>query len=1035
MLEKLTFLLILLCLCAGANAAPPIEIAGSKVYKLWQFSRSAEGWRPDHNVGPFSIKDGILTFTNTGTDPWIINAEIGGADTSKYGFFGIRMRSSVPGTNQVFFATDESPLAESTSLSFPVRGDGQWHFYEVNLSKLKTWRGKLDVIRIDTVNGGSEVGARIDIDWIALYQPPARLEFGRPEMECTWDGRGRRVTIPIRNTGGMATPESTVITVNETKQELIPILPGDTRTASSEVKLDPKGYVARISSESKLVSEFRLMPDGPQEPRQYYVADSMCIRLYEQVAADGKKRVYGANASIDGGDIVVPGEITSFGTLVYRGNNGALYYLELFPETVSVEGGVQDIVRLSGRHKLQSGTASVQWLISESRVQNPDNPDQVLGAQHNVTCTLSSDTPVQVLRFEGPRLWIDYRTQHALFPGLQYLEANEPYTATQFIGPKLADQHIPHPYKIAVPLMAIETKDGVVGVSWDPLREWAPGERLPSAQFEPDKGLMTLFAPSIPDYVDENHDYATTPYTLKPGEKMTLKMTFFSEAGKKITDVIPDYLKSHPLKRTAGAAEAEKIVETCFKAYAGTLYSPKDKGWKNHFGLHQTYSPNPGFAAKIIAESLRTGNPELARKVDLDPSAQLAQYTGTTLDWFSAGAKARVDTAIARQSPDGGFGYQIDDEMRKKVKELAAELGGVDTDTLGAIGETNSGLIARELGAILDCAVRTGGRKYIIPALKGLDKLNSFTVPRGAQTWEVHAHAPDVFAAGLAIDCNIAGYHLTGDEKYLDHATFWAKTGLPFIYTWVPPLDPVPAAVLHFDDNGEGPNPVMSKPSLFYSETKRRITPGATIAVMGSSFYFVNWFGAPVQWCGLEWAGSVQALMKLRPDPILQSAADAVFVSGAQQQFDKGWAAGTYPDSWTLATNIASTAFIAPDTILTYAYGILGEKNPASVSTARFNTPKGNACLNSYAVIESFHYDPSSRTLTSRLKHFAGQDVYSCITNSDSPATVSVDGIEMTRVDDLRSARSGWSYDAENRALHVKYRAKDRLARLEINWQ
>ena len=1022
MLARLTVVFVALCVSAAAQTPP--EVADCKVFKVWQFTNSAEGWRPDNNVGPFSIKSGVLSFTNTGPDPWIINASLGAPDCSKYGRLGIKMRSSVGGSNQVYFATDKSKLGEGAVATCSVRGDGKFHFYEIDLSQLRTWTGKLAVLRIDPVNGGFEVGAKVDIDWIALYQAPARIMLGRPEVKVAGVGPGRSLILSISNTGGKPTPPDMVVTANEARQKIRPIRPGETRRVALEVANSLKGYAAKARAGGKTLFEVNLMSRDTRHRVEWDLQGLGWIALDESTGAAGvKPKVTAAGAYIDSGDIAVPCALRPLATLVYRDSHGTLHYDEIVPDpySISIKGAA---ATFRGTHKLAHGTATARWMVNARKTGTT-------GATWEVTTQLSADAPVEVLRFEGPRLWIGPDWNHALFPGLHYLEADEPYSAVEFIGPKLADQHIPHPYKVTMPVMALETNFGVAGMSWDPLQEWAPGHALPCAQFEPNEGL-TIFAPSIPDYVDENHDYAKAPYTLRPGEKMTLKMSFFACPGRKITDVIPDYFAAHGLPKSPPiAGGVEGAIDTCFKAYAGTLYSKEDNGWKSHFGLHLPYTPNPVYASLVLAESLRKSKPELARKCNIDPNAQLSQYIGTSLDWFADGASGGADAVIARQSPDGGFPYSITEEMTKRIQEFKL-MSGVDATTLGTVGETNSGLIARELGGILDYAMRTGEKKYVDAGLLGLAKLNSFTVPRGAQTWEVHAHAPDVYAAALCVNANIAGYHLTRDEKYLDRAKFWARTGLPFVYSWVPPISQVPEAVLHFDENGEGKNPVLAKPGEFYTDTRRQINPGSTIAVLGTSFYVANWFGTPVQWCGLVWANSVRAYTKLRPDPALDAVADSVFASATQQQFDKGFAAGTYPDSWNLVGNVANTAFIAPDSIISYAYCLIGEKTPAGVSTESFSTPSGVARLNTFASIEQL--TGGAGAIEAKLKFYADQDVYACFAPVASPKSVSVDGSALAAASDLRAAASGYYYDAGKQALHVKYRVPSRTAALAVNW-
>ena len=1021
-LKRTAVALVLLLLAASLRADSerisrplPPEIADCKVYRIWQFANSPEGWRPDHNVGAFSVKNGILSFTNTGSDPWILITDLGAPDTSRYGRVGIKMRSSARGSNQVYFATDKSNMGESGAAASSARGDGKFHFYEIDLSQLASWTGKLTTLRIDPVNGGWEIGAKVDIYWIALYQTPAKITLGRPKVYLDKYGVVR-VDMLLRNTGGEQTSPDMTVSVNGDRQMVEPIRPREARTITLQGDTT-RNIIVKGQARGKTLFVADLAPTWTTVGRGWSVANIH----FEGPDGRVSRAIISSNEPPLWPSRLPEGEFRPLATLVYRDGDGILHYDELTADaqTMEIKGYT---ATFSGKHKLAAGSATIKWTFAL--------PGKSSGGE--IGCELTADKPVEVLRFEGPRLQAFGDKTHALFPGLQYLEANEPYTASAFIGSKLADQHIPHPYKIAVPVMAVETKDGIIGLSWDPLQEWVPGHALPSAQFEPDRQLMTIFAPSIPEYVDENQDYARTPYTLLPGKKLTLKMSFFVDPGKKITDVIPDYFAAHGLPKAPPIAGGiEGTIETCFKAYTQSLYSKEAKGWKNHFGLGQSYSPNPNYASLILAESFRKSKPELARGCGIDPNAQLAQYTGIPLDWFTDGARAGADAAIARQSPDGGFPYTITEDMSKRILEFKP-MSGVDATTLGTVGETNSGLIARELGGILDYAVRTGEKKYVDAGLLGLSKLNTFTVPRGAQTWEVHAHAPDVYAAALCVNVNIAGYHLTRDDKYLDYARFWAQTGLPFVYSWAVPISDVPDAVLHFDENGEGKNPILDKSGAFYSDTRRYINPGATIAVFGSSFYFVNWFGTPVQWCGLVWANSVRAYTKLRPDPVLQAVADSVFASATQQQFDKGFAAGTYPDSWNLASNTASTAFIAPDSIISYAYSLIGEKTPSGVSTESFRTPSGVARLNTFASIERVTCGPSG--LAAALKFYGNQDVYACLAPVDSPTSVKVAGKSLAAAADLRTAASGFYYDSAARALHVKYRVPSRTTELSVKW-
>lgn len=420
----------------------------------------------------------------------------------------------------------------------------------------------------------------------------------------------------------------------------------------------------------------------------------------------------------------------------------------------------------------------------------------------------------------------------------------------------------------------------------------------------------------------------------------------------------------------------------------------------------------------------------MAEKCKILPSAQLSQYTGTSMDWFNEGRRTQISSIIARQASDGGFPYQESDEVKKKIKDYAPK--GFESAGLGKAGATNSGLIAKEINGILSYALQTGDMKAIDAGIMGLHKMNEFTVPRGAQGWEVHVHAPDVYAAGLSVDANIMGYQLTGNEEYLQKARFWAYSGIPFVYDWVPPIDPTPASIWHFDKQGEGSGLVTAKPSEFFNNVKRYINPGATIAVFGSTFYIGGWYGNPVQWCGLSWSNAVRRYLRLRPDPTLKAVVDNVFASASQQQNEKGFLAGTYTDSWNLLTNTTSPVCITPDLIIEHAYYLIDEKRPFEIQSVGFNANNRRSFLSTFAIIEGS--DASDGSVNATLKFYPNQDVYSCISNTGDPKSVLVDGRALSSVDDLHNSANGYYFDSRNKALHIKYRSSQRTANLDVKW-
>ncbi|MDO8587247.1 MAG: hypothetical protein Q7T82_09425 [Armatimonadota bacterium] len=1014
--------------CAGAV---PRELAGCKIIKLWHFDSGAQGWQPDHNVSRFTPKNGILSFRNTGFDPWIINRNPGIADASKCSFIGIKMRSSVTGANQLYFGTRESPiLSERQEADCGVLGDGQFHLYELNLGRLKTWKGKITQLRFDIANGGLEKGAKIDVDWIALYQIPPRISLGRPEITRDKTG-GRHLVLTMVNDGGERQKPGIFVRANGVAQKCDAVLPGRMAKVGLSIGRRTVAPTAIATFAGKTVFTVGVQPEQVPSRRDKVIRGDFAELAFRGGESPSSAALSG---TIDGKRFPA-GVFHPLATLVYRDKANALHYLELKADTISVAG---DTAVLKARRSVNGGVARLTWTFRLPKGSH----------EGTMSCALTCGAPIDVLRFEGPRLLAGEGSfgsskTHALFPGLEYLEKDEPSSSPAFTGPKFADRRIPHPYKITTPVMAVESGGMVVGLSWDPMTNWARGRTLPCAQFEsPNKSagarnhLMTLFAPSIPAYVDENSELAKWPFDLRPGRSMNLSARFFARRGS-ITDVVPYHLAARGVPKAPPLPHGlEGTVGVCFKGFTESLYSPEKNGWRTIFGFHESPVFRADVAARILAESLRKGDPSIAAKCKIAPDTQLSQFTGSTLDWFSEGSKNAMRAVIAQQAADGGFPYTITDEMREKVKPGAASVG-LDSSTLGRVGVTNSGLIAEKINQILQYALSRGDKECADAGLKGLARLNEFTVPRGAQTWEVHADAPDIFAAALAVDCNIAGYHLTGDLAYLEQARFWAYTGIPFVYTWVPPVNPKVNSVVHYDANGEGKSFVLADASEFYHNVERRVTPGATIPVFGTSFYVVKWFGSPVQWCGLVWAQSVRHYLRLKPDPLLASVADAVFASGAQQQMDRGFLAGSYTDVWGIEPIFNSPVFLGPNAICDYAYTLLDEKPAPGIDSFGFGIEGHRACLSSYGLIGGIGFGGSGSGYRGQatLKYYPGQDLYSCLVPVRKPEAVAADGVALAESTDLRNAPSGYYYDEANKALHIKHHPANRISALTMDWR
>jgi hypothetical protein len=235
---------------------------------------------------------------------------------------------------------------------------------------------------------------------------------------------------------------------------------------------------------------------------------------------------------------------------------------------------------------------------------------------------------------------------------------------------------------------------------------------------------------------------------------------------------------------------------------------------------------------------------------------------------------------IASQKPDGSWVYQ--GQYRK-----------------GHFEDTASGHCARPAATLLDFAWQTGDKAALDAGLKALDYMKRFTVPRGAQTWELSLHTPDILASAYLVHAYVRGFQLTSRRDYLAEARRWALSGVPFVYLW------------------------SRYPIMMY----------ATVPVYGATNWRApNWMGLPVQWCGGVYA---YALTLLAPhDKTLDWAqlARGILVSGEQQEAPEGRYVGCLPDSLDLAAQRRQGPFINPCGLMSLRLALDGELDSLAVA-------------------------------------------------------------------------------------------------------
>jgi hypothetical protein len=206
-----------------------------------------------------------------------------------------------------------------------------------------------------------------------------------------------------------------------------------------------------------------------------------------------------------------------------------------------------------------------------------------------------------------------------------------------------------------------------------------------------------------------------------------------------------------------------------------------------------------------------------------------------------------------------------------------------------------NGMTGEALAAVLEAAAVTGDpelRSEGLRLLRLADRAYADTAPRGAQTWEVPLHTPDILAAAHLVKGFTLGWELSGEPRMLEAARYWAWTGVPFVYL-TPPAEGLTVGLY------------------------------ATIAVYGATNWEAPvWMGMPVQWCGLVYADALYRLARQDADGPWRRIADGIVASGIQQTWplpgEAGFNAarqGLLPDSFSLRAQIRNDVAINPATL------------------------------------------------------------------------------------------------------------------------
>ncbi|MBI5394204.1 MAG: hypothetical protein HZA91_02790, partial [Verrucomicrobia bacterium] len=542
--------------------------------------------------------------------------------------------------------------------------------------------------------------------------------------------------------------------------------------------------------------------------------------------------------------------------------------------------------------------------------------------------TLTAAAPRKLLAFDGPMLYAGegngcIAKTDALFPGLEWLVGGEESSSALDFAPDHPDRvrYVPHPAKVTIPLMAVRSAAGAVGLLWRDAMGQQPVFASPD-NFEHRNGhLMGLMLPTVADGLPENARECIEPVAMPAGAARAIEAEIFVQRDAPDALAAMDlWFKRNGVPEPMPIPRGSYIAEVAFstRAYMQTLWDEEGQGWWPYRGgpaLNNKVAPRPDFCFDLLMASrlLPESKPELSAKClgranRIAEKAGFAPHTGDDLQFASGNAFTGVESlaqaaasAMSSQRDDGSWRFDADRKDEGVFK-------GYDYHELGADDAAELGTCARNAYTALRLARITGDGEALAAGLRALRFMQRFTVPRAAQVWEVPVHSPDILAASDAIEACLEAWWLTGDAAHLAQARRWARAGLPFVYQWNPP----------------------DKPWLRH----------ASIAVFGASWMKWSWIGRPVQWNGLRYAN---ALLKLTPHDTgfpWQRVAEGILRSAMYQQSTDEKDIALWPDSVGAIDGKKSGWIFAPRHILTGVYRLLGhDEEPSTLIMRRGAMP------------------------------------------------------------------------------------------------
>ncbi len=982
----------------------PLNVMARSYFWKFRGEEDLKGWIMTHGLAHAEITEEGLTTKVTGFDPYLHSPEVEVIGERQR---RILLRLRVEGNAsalKIYWVTRDSPKwNEDKTMEIPIKADGEFHEYEIDIGEHPLWRGIITRFRLD-LEPPDCYGTKLTISYVKIpvLGPEIKIKricFSKPIIRVNEEFE---LLAKVCNTGGEAADVKLEIKVDPglivkggKEAVLRDLRPGQHESFSWKLEADEPGiHVIEIKASTKGSERLHRMKfpvfsrTSPDELAPSIEEGVSLIQNGDIVMRVRDYALYFVKNDFGYGPVIVMlkgdahwepvAAFPSHASLnrVLKGNLTEEVYvipndMEIEEKEVVFHYTDLDLDGTKWRFKLR-------WMITNGSIR---------GEVSVKTIGTGWVSRFSITMYAG-ELGFGPLKDEALFPGLEWLVRGERSSNTLDIAEPFNIRSAPHPLKVTIPLMAIREDDKLIALLWDPHYSWDGRHDMISPEFaspnwieRQDNHLLRLFVPTVPEWVRENEDEAFKPYELGPNGSLNISFLVYAARSNTVLDAVKEWIRAYGLPEPSMPRTLRAELRLSMEAYLKSLWSP-GRGWSHASGWSPR--PFPGYALLLLLTSYIEDDLSLRRAlVDrFNEALELALKSGGA-GYLASGEgchipgwqlpfhvghleeglnqlRSYVYKIIDAQGDDGEWGFQPNERTRE----------------LGKAGAREIGLTATMAAEVLRWARIAGDEIALKAGLKALKAMERYTVPRGAQTWEIPIHTPDILASAKALEAYLEGYMATGNEEYLRRARYWAYTGLPFVYLWSTPG-----------------RPVMSY---------------ATIPVYGATFYRSPiWIGRPVQWCGLVYAYQLLRLSKYDDSFPWKTIAEGILASGMWQQVTSGRWRGAYPDSWDLIANMAYGPYINPETLVKCTLSLLG-LDP-DLSTIVVNLGDTRVHLTTPARVMNVKL--RGTVLDIKLAYFKDATVY-LLVNTRVKA-VGKDGTQLPLVQDLTEVRDGWKISAE----------------------